>query len=415
MLALFAAMLSLQRCGNQENITRTPIVDYNAQDLKITSSFQVYHLSKDSSLFFIKLNTENLLYIRDDSPDFAAKVRVKVSPYILGDGSTLRLKSKTFQFSDVDNSKRAKDILASAVIHLQDGLQYNLKVQIIDMNKKREVVKFFAVSKDHPNSRHFFSAYESDLKIPLFTDRIAPHSTYVIKNNSNPTGVVHVKYFKRDFPLPPPPFSYYEPRSFDYTPDSTFTLMLDPWNKTMFTSGDAGFYHFQVDPGQKEGFTLFVSHDDHPELTEMSGLYETFRYLVSSKEYNRIAADQQPKRRFESYWLQWCGNKERARSSIAAYYSRVEEANQFFSAHVDGWRTDRGLVYIIYGKPNKVYRSATQETWIYGEENNPMSITFNFVKVINPFTDNHFNLMREDYYKPSWYRSLEAWRNGRVY
>jgi GWxTD domain-containing protein len=192
-------------------------------------------------------------------------------------------------------------------------------------------------------------------------------------------------------------------------------MELNSKNEFRMVAGDRGFYHIQADPDQKQGFTLFTGVEDHPEVTQVSQLVEPFRYLVSSKEYTRVTNDGETKQAIEKFWLSWCGNKERARSAIEAYYQRVEEANKYFSSHVEGWKSDRGLVYIVYGKPNKVYRSSTVETWIYGEENNPMSITFNFTKVINPFTANDFRLNREDYYKPTWYRSLEAWRNGRVY
>jgi GWxTD domain-containing protein len=36
------------------------------------------------------------------------------------------------------------------------------------------------------------------------------------------------------------------------------------------------------------------------------------------------------------------------------YYFRVTIANQRFSGHRDGWRSDRGMVYIIYGEPDAI-------------------------------------------------------------
>lgn len=38
------------------------------------------------------------------------------------------------------------------------------------------------------------------------------------------------------------------------------------------------------------------------------------------------------------------------------YYRRVEYANQNFSTFRDGWKTDRGMVYIIYGPPEEIER-----------------------------------------------------------
>ncbi|MDZ7822184.1 MAG: GWxTD domain-containing protein [Candidatus Marinimicrobia bacterium] len=36
------------------------------------------------------------------------------------------------------------------------------------------------------------------------------------------------------------------------------------------------------------------------------------------------------------------------------YYYRVQTANQRFSGQREGWRSDRGMIYIIYGEPDAV-------------------------------------------------------------
>jgi hypothetical protein len=100
---------------------------------------------------------------------------------------------------------------------------------------------------------------------------------------------------------------------------------------------------------------------------------------------------------------------------VAAYFGRVESANRNFSSYLEGWKTDRGLMYIIYGPPSEVYRNQQSETWIYGDRNSSLSYIFNFVKVENPFTDNDFALNRLSEYRYGWGQAVGAWRNGRVY
>jgi GWxTD domain-containing protein len=57
------------------------------------------------------------------------------------------------------------------------------------------------------------------------------------------------------------------------------------------------------------------------------------------------------------------------------YYRRVEYANQNFSHYIEGWRTDRGMVFIILGSPNNVdrhpfeYDSKPYEVWEYYQLN----------------------------------------------
>lgn len=63
------------------------------------------------------------------------------------------------------------------------------------------------------------------------------------------------------------------------------------------------------------------------------------------------------------------------------YYRRVNYANENFSHYVEGWRSDRGMVFIILGSPNNVDRhpfaleSKPYEVWQYYELNR----TFVFV------------------------------------
>ena len=53
------------------------------------------------------------------------------------------------------------------------------------------------------------------------------------------------------------------------------------------------------------------------------------------------------------------------------YYRRVDYANTNFSYYQEGWRTDRGMVYILYGPPDNLERhpfdmdSKPYEVWMY--------------------------------------------------
>ena len=57
------------------------------------------------------------------------------------------------------------------------------------------------------------------------------------------------------------------------------------------------------------------------------------------------------------------------------YYSRVEYANKNFSHYQAGWKTDMGMVFILFGSPNNVERhpfdidSKPYEIWSYYDYN----------------------------------------------
>jgi GWxTD domain-containing protein len=407
---------AIAACSGSEKTTgkAIPSNPYSAGDLDVDAIFRVFHVDRDSSRIFVRLNTRNLLYSRVGTEQFSARVQIKINPVVLTPGFALQPKAKTIQLTDTDDEKTPKDLLVSTGIILPTGADYDLRIEIIDVFRKRSTTKSVVAFKSSPYHRQNFIAARNDLRVPLFYDRVSGGERILLGTNAAPEGKLYVRYYDRAFVLPPPPFVLYEPKAFDYTPDGRFTLELDENNHTSFVTASRGFYHFVTDTTQNDGFTLFVSETEFPAVTTVQNMLEPFRFLVSSKEFKSVSEAPDVKQALEQMWLEWSGDRERARKSIKLFYSRVEDANIYFSSHVDGWRTDRGIVYLIYGKPNKVYRSLAAEVWIYGEENNPLSITFTFVKVINPFTPNDYRLNREEYYRPSWYRALDAWRSGRI-
>ena len=96
----------------------------------------------------------------------------------------------------------------------------------------------------------------------------------------------------------------------------------------------------------------------------------------------------------DKYWLGKAASKERARSLIRTYYSRVELANKLFTCHLEGWKTDRGLISIIFGPPTYISNNRNSEVWSYGDDNNINSLKFIFDKKTNPFSSNDFVLKR---------------------
>jgi len=60
--------------------------------------------------------------------------------------------------------------------------------------------------------------------------------------------------------------------------------------------------------------------------------------------------------------------------------------------------------------PRQFFRRSDIETWIYGEQGSRISITFDFIKAINPFTDNDYELRRSADFKHSWFVAVDFWR-----
>ncbi len=408
-------VLSLGACGTVDKTSRSDFPsDFTNQQLEVTPDVRIFHYSPDSSRIYIALNTKNLLYTKINSESFSASVQVTITPQVKGQTEE-KGTGKIITMTDEDAARKGKRIMGETVIELKEGSEYNIRFDIMDANTGKQTRIYRRSNKTDPRYRDYFLVKEKGSVIPLFNDRIHPSGDYTIQVAGWAKGKLYVNYYDDDFPLPLPPFTQFEPKPFDYDPTTKFELGLDKKNTTEFQGVRLGFYHFRIDTTSKEGLTLFTTSEEFPEVTTDADLLGPIRYLLSGKEYEALMNAANPKAAMERHWLEWSGTKDRARRNLTAFYTRVEEANRHFSSHVDGWKSDRGLIYIVYGKPNKVYSYEDLETWIYGEENNPLSITFHFVKVINPFTDNDYRLERNERYKPSWYRAIDTWRSGRTF
>ena len=161
------------------------------------------------------------------------------------------------------------------------------------------------------------------------------------------------------------------------------------------------------------GLSVLVLGQEYPAIRTVSSMVRPLRYITTKQEYSTIEFSGDKKKDIDAFWYNMAGNTERAREIIKTYYSRVDLSNRFFTSDREGWRTDRGIVYVIYGPPNTVTKTINGESWIYNEKINLMSVEFNFHKVQNPFTDNDYSLSRSGGYKSSWYRAIDNWRQGR--
>jgi len=229
-----------------------------------------------------------------------------------------------------------------------------------------------------------------------------------------PQEQLYVKFYDRDFPIASAPFAVVSPKPFDFTPDRHYLLEKTGPNKFKVNVFRNGFYQITPDTNKRIGGTVFFFGNYFPGTKTVNDILSPLRYITTSAEFNEMAQGDNIKKNVDAYWLKLGGSAERARKLIEAYYSRVEYANRYFTSYLEGWKSDRGMCYIVFGPPDIVYRYTASERWVYGEEGRYNSLSLVFTKVVNPFTPNDFRLNRSGALKTPWYRAVEFWRQGRV-
>lgn len=411
LLILYVFLILNFSCSTPGNIQNQNLsFIYRNDKLHFNPQFNVWNFSKDSSQLFIRLDPKEFLYKRSGDV-FTAEISVGyrlVESYenpVVVDSS-----SKKFVFQKKENPL---PVPVSLEFRSDREAEMLLECRVTDIHKN--VTDFFYINVDRSSkqSRNYFRIVSPSEEIPFFTYNLSLTDSFRIEHQDTSFKKLIVHYYHRNFPIAPPPFSFDYHESFNYKPDSTFTIEINEGK--IFSFPAEGFYHIQKDTSIKSGLTIFRFHHNFPELTSPEQLLEPIRYLTSRKEFDEMTSNKDYKSVVDKFWLDAGGNPERTRYLIKKYYSRVLVANESFTSYQEGWKTDRGLIYIIFGPPHMVYRTSKTEVWIYGEASAAMSLNFSFIKVINPFTDNDFSLSRAPVYEVSWYQSVDMWRQGRVY
>src|SRR5687768_4941784 len=173
-----------------------------------------------------------------------------------------------------------------------------------------------------------------------------------------------VSYYDDNFPAAAPSFSEAQARvSRVMAVDSLFKIKAgDEVNFSM-----KGLYLIQRDTTSLEGFA-FRSEEDYPQYTKLANLPGPLIYITTRQEYERLEAVQGNKKTFDRVILSITVDTDRARTLMRNYFRRVELANRYFTSYKEGWKTDRGMIYIIFGKPDEVFRFDNREVWRYDNE-----------------------------------------------
>jgi len=331
--------------------------------------------------------------------------------------SKLIVDSGSVSFVDSRYQEGNFNLLGKLKVKVPLGQTGYLVLSVLDVNRSYAENYVLKVDKLSDQVRQNFLLLDSLGNSPLFRNYIKPDELVTLKMKAwLPSAKVFVRYYRRDFPLPPPPFSSQTNKPFVYAADSVFELSVSQDSLLHFNFTSRGIYHFQNDTSSRDGFTVY-RHDDEnfPTIVSVEQMIPMMRYLTTRQEFEEVMYAAHKKKAFDDFWLKNAGSNERARQLVRSYYSRAQFANYSFSSHLEGWKSDRGLIYTVFGEPNAVYRENNTETWIYGEEKSYRSLTFTFVRVINPFTDNDFMLSRSEMFKDEWYKSVDTWRQGRVF
>ncbi|MBV6403598.1 MAG: GWxTD domain-containing protein [Flavobacteriales bacterium] len=376
---------------------------------------RVHHLPDQASVIFFSLRTRDLLYKGDgDGPPFRASVRVTYEAFSDWNARTLLDSSSTLVHDTRNGPGDDQELIGRMDLRRNERSSFVLRITAHDLNRNARSTVLIDVDHADGGVRQDFLPMERDRDLPYFDDHFGGPIALRIHCPRYAGRTLLAAHHPLDQRLPTPVFTDQGGPEPGVVPDSSFTVQVDAKGDLFLDLVRPGCYHLRPDSARSDGYSLFVLGAGHPYVADAQGMVPALRYITSMQEFDRIRNATDVRKAVEQFWLDAAGDRERARAAIRAYYGRVESANRYFTAHVEGWRTDRGLVHIIFGTPTTIHRTARGEVWTYGEESNLMSTSFTFIRRSSPFTANDLVLERDPLLKGAWYRNVESWRNGRV-
>lgn len=110
-------------------------------------------------------------------------------------------------------------------------------------------------------------------------------------------------------------------------------------------------------------------------LEDLDQAIRQLRYVAPQEELDSMLSAPsiaEKKRRFEAFWAALDPTPGTLRNeAFEEYYNRIAQANRLFRSYMDGWLTDRGMVYVIFGPPlrrEQFQNDGRQyERWVYAD------------------------------------------------
>lgn len=191
---------------------------------------------------------------------------------------------------------------------------------------------------------------------------------------------------------------------------------LKPGNYRLLLDGNTTLGNVELSKSRD----FSVRKKGFPRIERVDELLAALTYIATPaelKSFEKAKESGKYRDTFNQFWVSLFKDKQKAKYVMQAYFTRVEEANLMFSSHKEGWKSDPGMIYILFGAPNAFENNADGIVWSYSTSGNDASRIFFFRRIrpqvgTSPFV--HYLLERNLNYEFSFQQAVEDWRSGRV-
>ena len=300
-------------------------------------------------------------------------------------------------------------------IYCKFELPNNDKIDLVVfklVNKKTGIDYVYDIPciEDYNFSTDGLILYNEDGVTPYLKSFISKGTPVQIKSINDYSRPIFVYYYAQQFDEAVPPMVIEDNRAAkQLVIDSTFIIPLNQ----VFTPINEGLYFFQKDSSSAKGIGIRVQDKYFPLVKSFDKILDPLIYISTRSETDEIRNANDKQAAFENYWINLVKVPAVASAAVRKFYERVEGANYLFTNFEEGWKSDMGMIYIIYGPPDDVYKSEEIIDWVYNRDLTMPVVRFSFYKVKNVFSPDHYTLLRKKNYEKNWFKSVELWRDGK--
>ncbi len=396
---------------------------YNPTKNSLNPRYNISNISENESSLAVKFFSDEL-YFSEANPQGVpmASILLTVKLYTTRQGRVL---TDTAYFNlSIIKEENKREYTYRIPLRVKPDQEYLAEVKILDRVRLQVIQAFLSFNTLSPFNRYSFRVLGHFAKNEVFNPvmRINEYVNLVYLRGFIDS--LYISYYKPYTYIPYPPSMLLPEKTIDYGPDTIIAIPYSDTLPLMFPR--EGIYHLTAGRDIPEGFTFCNLGTAFPNMTNPGVMIEPLAYLIQESEIETLRQSERPKLALDEFWIKCGGNIEKARELIRIYYTRVLYANQYFTSYTEGWRSDRGMIYIIYGPPDKVYKSSDGESWGYrkpvlksswgsGYRVKEEYLYFNFKKKPNLFTENEYYLSRSETLVTMWEQAVASWKKGIVF
>jgi len=426
LILIFTLLITvLGSCGTMQNAFDPKDLSYlyNPTKNSINPRYSVTNQSDDQSVLSVKFFSSDL-YFSEANPQglSMAQLLLTVKLYNISRGRTLA--DTAFYNLNIVKEEGRQEYVYKVLLKVNTGLDYMAEVKILDRIRQRVVQAFVPFNTLTYNNRYNFMVQGHFAKNELFNPVIKTNEYVNLIYLKDIPDSLYITFYKPFREIPDPPSMLLPERTIDYGPDTIVPLPYSDTLPIMFPN--EGIYLCSTSRDINDGYTLLNFGPTYPQMTTPEVMIEPLAYLANENELYNIRTAERPKVALDEFWISCGGNIDRSRELIRIYYTRVLYSNYYFTSYKEGWRTERGMIYIIYGPPDKVYKTNEGESWGYRKPVIRSSwgtrykvkeeyLYFTFKKKENVFSDNDFFISRSETLVTLWDQAIASWRKGIVF